>query len=86
MLRLKLKWNKNKEFREHVTNRVCELMKYLEKSLKNTCEGAFLKNILDLQPVDLLNNDFVNRIFLRTLIKLSKYLFEQAMVAVSIVR
>ena len=41
---------------------------------------------LKMLPVDLLNNDLLNRIFLRTLIKLSKDLFEQAMVAVSIVR
>ena len=56
-------------------------MKYLEKSLKNTCEENFLKNVVDSQPVDLLNKDLFNRIFLRTLIKLSKDLFEQAMVA-----
>ena len=61
-------------------------MKYLEKSLKNTCEEVFLKNVLNLQPVDLLNKDLLNRISLRTLIKLSKDLFEQVMVAVSILR
>ena len=27
----------------HVTDRVWELMKCLEKSLKNTCEGVFFK-------------------------------------------
>ena len=58
---------------------------YLEKSLKNTCEGVFL-NVVESQPVDLLNNDLLKRIFVRTLIKLSKDLFEQAMVAISIVR
>ena len=52
-------------------------MKYLEKSLKNTCEGVFLENVEDLQPVDLLNNDLLNTIFLRTLIKLSKDLLNQ---------
>ena len=41
----------------HVTNRVWELMKHWEKSLKNTCEEVFLKNIVDLQPVDLRNNE-----------------------------
>ena len=61
-------------------------MKYLEKSLKNTCEEVFKKNVLDLQPVDLLNNDLLNRIFLSTLMKLSKDVFEQGMVAVSIVQ
>ena len=61
-------------------------MKYLEKSLKNTCEGVFLYNVVESQPVDLLNNDLLKRIFLRTLIKLSKDLFEQAMLAISIVR
>ena len=61
-------------------------MKYLEKSLKNTCEGVFLKNVMDSQPVDLFNNDLLNRIFLRNLIKLSNNLFEQAIVAISIVR
>ena len=59
---------------------------HLEKSLKNTCEGAFLYNVVESQPVDLLNNDLLKRIFLRTLIKLSKDLFEQAMLAISIVR
>ena len=61
-------------------------MKYLEKSLKNTCEEVFKKNVLDLKPVDLLNNDLLNRIFLSTLMKLSKDVFEQGMVAVSIVQ
>ena len=61
-------------------------MKYLEKSLKKTCEEVFKKNVLDLQPVDLLNNDLLNRIFLSTLMKLSKDVFEQGMVAVSIVQ
>ena len=61
-------------------------MKYLEKSLKNTCEEVFKKNVLELQPVDLLNNDLLNRIFLSTLMKLSKDVFEQGMVAVSIVQ
>ena len=61
-------------------------MKYLEKCLKNTCEEVFKKNVLDLQPVDLLNNDLLNRIFLSTLMKLSKDVFEQGMVAVSIVQ
>ena len=61
-------------------------MKYLEKSLKNNCEGVYLKNVVDSQPVDLFNNDLLNRIFLRTLIKLSNNLFEQAIVAISIVR
>ena len=61
-------------------------MKYLEKSLKNTCEEVFKKNVLDLQPVDLLNNDLLNRIFLSTLMKLSKDVFEQGMVAVSTVQ
>ena len=59
---------------------------YSEKSLKNTSEGVFFKTVLKLQLVDLLNNDLLKRIFLRTLIKLSKDLFEQAMVAVSIVQ
>ena len=40
---LKPKWNKNKKLRETVTNRVWELMKYLEKSFKNTCQGVFFK-------------------------------------------
>ena len=61
-------------------------MMYLEKSLKNTCEGVFLNKVVESQPVDLLNNDLLKRIFLRTLIKLSKDLFEQAMLAISIVR
>ena len=59
---------------------------YLEKSLKNTREGVFLNNVVDSQPVDLLNNDLLSIIFLRTLIKLSKDLFELAMVVISIVR
>ena len=59
---------------------------YSEKSLKNTSEGVFFKTVLKLQLVDLLNHDLLKRIFLRTLIKLSKDLFEQAMVAVSIVQ
>ena len=61
-------------------------MMHLEKSLKNTFEGVFLYNVVESQPVDLLNNDLLKRIFLRTLIKLSKDLFEQAMLAISIVR
>ena len=59
---------------------------YLEKSLKNTCEWVFLNKVVESQPVDLLNNDLLKRIFLRTLIKLSKDLFEQVMLAISIVR
>ena len=78
-MKLRTLWN-------HVTHRVWELMQYSEKSLKNTCGGNFLKNVAESQPIDLLNNDLLNRIFLRILIKLSKDLFEQAMVAVSIVR
>ena len=61
-------------------------MMYLEKSLKNTCEGVFLNKVVESEPVDLLNNDLLKRIFLRTLIKLSKDLFEQVMLAISIVR
>ena len=59
---------------------------YLEKSLKNTRAGVFLNNVVDSQPLDLLNNDLLSIIFLRTLIKLSKDLFELAMVVISIVR
>ena len=56
----------------HVTDRVWELMKYLEKSLKNNCEGIVLKNVADSQPVDLLNNDLLNRFVLRSLINHQK--------------
>ena len=52
-------------------------MKYLGKSLKNTCEEVFLENVVDSQPEDLLNNGLLNTIFLRTLIKLSKDLLNQ---------
>ena len=47
----------------HVTDWVWELMKCLEKSLKNTCEGVFFLNVLNLKPADLRNNTLLNRIF-----------------------
>ena len=47
--------------KNYVANRVQKLMKVknevhkiVEKSLKNACGGFFLKNVVDLQPVDLL--------------------------------
>ena len=61
-------------------------MKYLEKSLKNTCEGVFLENVEDSQPVDLLNNDLLNNFF-EDFNKIIKRLIEpKTMVAISIVR
>ena len=63
-----------------------EVHKIVEKSLKNACGGFFLKNVVDLQPVDLLKHDHHCRNFLKTLLKLSKDLFEQPMMAASILR
>ena len=46
----------------------------------------FKKNALDLQLVDLLNNGLLNIIFLKTLLKLSKDLFQLVVVTVSTVQ
>ena len=63
-----------------------EVHKIVEKSLKNTCGGVFFKNVVDLEPVDLLKHDLCYRHFLKTWLKLSKDLFEQVMMAASIVQ